>query len=113
MSNKLLPCPFCGGEAKYDKSKGYDYIICDECGARNFAFTKEQAFNEWNARVDVSLTRSDIEKMVKPLEELSLFKEFINKDALIISGCYSINEIKPVFRNWIVDLVCSALGVEE
>lgn len=52
MSNKeLKPCPFCGGEAKYDNSDGYDYIICDECGARNFGFSKEQAYDEWNKRV--------------------------------------------------------------
>ena len=48
---ELLPCPFCGGEAKYDNSDGYDYIICDECGARNFGFSKEHAFDEWNSRV--------------------------------------------------------------
>ena len=51
MSNKeLLPCPFCGGEAKYNYSDGYDYIICDECGAKTFGFDKEHAFNEWNKR---------------------------------------------------------------
>lgn len=50
MSNKLLPCPFCSGEAKYDNSEGCDYIFCDECGARTFGFNKEHAFNEWNKR---------------------------------------------------------------
>lgn len=52
MNNKkLLPCPFCGGKAKYDNSNGYHYVICDECGARNFGFYKEHAFEEWNSRV--------------------------------------------------------------
>lgn len=52
MSNKELKrCPFCGGEAKYDNSDGYHYVICDECGARNFGFSKEHAFDEWNKRV--------------------------------------------------------------
>ena len=51
MNNKgLLRCPFCGGEAKYDNSDGYDYIFCHECGARTFGFNKEHAFNEWNKR---------------------------------------------------------------
>ena len=49
-NNELLPCPFCGGEAKYDNSDGYDYIFCDECGARTFGFSEEQAFDEWNSR---------------------------------------------------------------
>ena len=48
---KLLRCPFCGSEAKYDNSEGYHYVICDECGARNFGFSKERAFDEWNSRV--------------------------------------------------------------
>lgn len=47
---ELKPCPFCSGEAKYDNSDGYDYIFCDECGARAFGFNKEHAFDEWNKR---------------------------------------------------------------
>lgn len=54
MNNKgLLPCPFCGGEAKYDNSEGNYYISCDECGARTFGFNKEHAFNEWNKRAQI------------------------------------------------------------
>jgi hypothetical protein len=34
MSNKeLLPCPFCGSEAKYGTNDGFHYIWCDDCGA--------------------------------------------------------------------------------
>ena len=50
---KLLRCPFCGSEAKYENIDGYHYIICDECGARNFGFSKESAFDEWNSRVQI------------------------------------------------------------
>ena len=71
---ELLPCPFCGGEAKYDNNEGYHYIICDECGARNFGFTREQAFDEWNTRIDVAETDECCEKSCdEPQKDLPIW----------------------------------------
>lgn len=138
---KLLKCPFCGGEAKYENIDGYYYTVCDECGARNFAFTKEQACDEWNSRVDVALTRSDIEKMVKLewvkyrendwcafinfrriysarikiIEEIiySIYFEDLYLEDYKICSTSSLEEAQAFAKEWLVDLICSALGVEE
>ena len=57
MNEKLLPCPFCGGEAfthifGNEIAKGY-YIACDECGANIKAFGYEaEAIEAWNRRAE-------------------------------------------------------------
>jgi Lar family restriction alleviation protein len=135
MSNKeLKPCPFCGSEAKYENSDGYHYIICDECGARNFGFSKESAFDEWNSRIITKLRRSDIEKMVKPLQWDNNYYGYYAKilgtqitlkkrayDGIFdvyISTSYlktldTLEEAQQHAQTWLVDLICSELGVKE
>ena len=54
-SEKLKPCPFCGGEAEIveDRLYGEDYYAgrCRSCAATSiFEFTKEEAVNKWNRR---------------------------------------------------------------
>jgi hypothetical protein len=52
MNNKeLKPCPFCSGEAKYGTNDGFHYIWCDDCGETIFGFSKKEAFDIWNKRV--------------------------------------------------------------
>ena len=54
MTEKLLPCPFCGGEASvWDKSR-YDICVrCDSCDAQvEWQTTKEKAIAAWNRRSD-------------------------------------------------------------
>lgn len=66
---KLLPCPFCGGEARltYDFETGHGYCIkehmvrCERCGARGGLTSdyyggtedelREKAVEKWNMRV--------------------------------------------------------------
>ena len=61
MNNKLKPCPFCGGEAKYITYYPFDgyqresptYIIkCEECGAEVNDNKKESVIELWNRRVN-------------------------------------------------------------
>ena len=59
MSDKLLPCPFCGGEARMQK-KFFNVesvalmrfqVACMECGANNDWYTdKGYAIKAWNTR---------------------------------------------------------------
>ena len=65
-SDKLLPCPFCGGEA-YKYRSGFQFslceIICKDCGCRTERMAVEDAIAAWN-------TRKPMERIVERLEEL-------------------------------------------
>ena len=60
MSEKLKPCPFCGGEAALQYGRFYgnefykDYFcFCDECEASTTYFpTVAEAIEAWNRRVN-------------------------------------------------------------
>lgn len=69
---KLLPCPFCNGEARLqrkNKKHGY-YIVCKKCGCRTpyyqYQFSsleklRNEAITTWN-------TREPIEEIVRQLK---------------------------------------------
>lgn len=56
MSDKLLPCPCCGGEAEFDQyvapeGYSYDYIGCVKCGLRMpESYSYDATVSEWNTR---------------------------------------------------------------
>lgn len=84
---KLLPCPFCGGEATIDRED----IFCDNCylsmkifsrvhngDAETYDEARTQAINDWN-------TRKPMDNIVEQLEErkndsLQLWKQYQLKD---------------------------------
>ena len=54
MSEKLKPCPFCGGEAELeDNLVGFKFTVqCKECFSMTDGyFTSEEAIAAWNRRV--------------------------------------------------------------
>ena len=70
---KLLPCPFCGGEARLQRKgkKREYYVICKKCGCRTpyykYQFSsneklREEAIATWN-------TRKPMERIIERLEE--------------------------------------------
>ena len=65
MSNKLLPCPFCGGEA-YEYRSGLQFslceIVCKDCGCRTERMAVADAYTTWN-------TRKPMERILERLEE--------------------------------------------
>ena len=60
MSNTLLPCPFCGGEADVEEIPGSPFtnepymwaVGCEECNIGWYKETKEEAIAAWNCRAD-------------------------------------------------------------
>lgn len=54
MTDKLKPCPFCGGKAYYYYERGNDSIVCEECGAKltyfDFGDANDELVKQWNAR---------------------------------------------------------------
>ena len=53
---KLLPCPFCGGEAEFERRGTYrcsSIIVCQECGCRVEANEVDEFNGEmWNRRFE-------------------------------------------------------------
>lgn len=59
---KLLPCPFCGGEAEVC---GYYFIQCTKCGSSTLTHTnREESIKAWN-------TRKPMERIVERFEKES------------------------------------------
>jgi Lar family restriction alleviation protein len=70
-SDKLLPCPFCGGGAELLKGlcELDNYVMCLKCGCKTKLYnTKESAIKAWN-------TRKPMERIVERLEEESVLSE--------------------------------------
>ena len=77
MSEKLKPCPFCGGEAytEGDKVKlqdgfGFWFVACkNQCGVMLGYFnTENEAIKKWNRRAYNGDDKFDIENREKPKE---------------------------------------------
>jgi len=57
---KLLPCPFCGGEARWRYRKPIGWVMCKKCGASSATLSdkyeeadcQQEAIAAWNRRVD-------------------------------------------------------------
>lgn len=68
---KLLPCPFCGGEAEIEEDYSYGYGLlfsykphCSQCGCSIGLFSdKTEAITKWN-------TRKPMERIVRRLETI-------------------------------------------
>lgn len=60
MANKLLPCPFCGGEAiirqetvrEYNTWETAAFVMCKECFCRTSSsiLSEETVIRNWNRR---------------------------------------------------------------
>jgi Zn ribbon nucleic-acid-binding protein len=72
MSDKLLPCPFCGSEDIMQHMNGEKilYICCDDCGC----FIPRSSIEKWNTRADTKEENSDNTEQIKAKIAASLEK---------------------------------------
>lgn len=65
MSDKLKPCPFCGGEAVISGCDGGDWIvICNVCDASiGDKGTEREAIEEWNCRIEPTFTPDQLKEI--------------------------------------------------
>lgn len=52
MSEKLKPCPFCGGEARLSRDfQTFHFVRCEDCGlGTQFRQWRGKAIRAWNRR---------------------------------------------------------------
>lgn len=63
MKSELLPCPFCGGEARTHYVKGYELweVSCGQCGVELSSYLSEaDAINAWNRRAEESRSNCEV-----------------------------------------------------
>jgi Lar family restriction alleviation protein len=53
LTDQLLPCPFCGGEAEF-RDTSSTWVRCEDCGAEiQCQIEKKDAARLWNRRASV------------------------------------------------------------
>ena len=79
MSKKLLPCPFCGGEAELKvnlEMGGTQYqVLCKECPTtvgRYWCWNEKEAIEYWNTRKPIEDVLKRMESFEKAWEEESV-----------------------------------------
>ena len=78
--NGLLPCPFCGCDAKID-IKGYVYCVNDSCGVNAYADGSiRNAAKIWNNRVE-SVVAQAAEAMRASAQHYHLYANGLEKTA--------------------------------
>ena len=69
MTEKLKPCPFCGGTAKIAKGKIEFWAYCPHCGAQTELYeTDQEAALAWNDRTTEEAQAAEIKRMREALE---------------------------------------------
>ena len=94
MSNKLKPCPFCGGHAIIDGCDDTLWIvICKECNASiGYKETKEEAIEEWNRRVQPTFTPDELDAIRRMFDIRRSERELSKIEQSIIDKC--VNALK-------------------
>ena len=96
MTEELLPCPFCGGEAKIIDNVRINRNYCVECSNKSCRFISSDymTIKEWNTRYQPKYKRVDLDK-----EKIA---DPVTKDHLSYSKIY--NEALDVIKSKYGDL---------
>lgn len=64
MTIELLACPFCGGDAEFEKRPAYAVAICPQCRIRTAEYyDREVAAKVWNTRTTPTPTPLSLEQL--------------------------------------------------
>ena len=91
MSDKLKPCPFCGGKAIIDGCDDTLWsVICKKCAASiDYNETKQEAIEAWNRRVQPTFTPDELDAIRRNVRGncVLLVREFSKIEQSIIDKC--------------------------
>ena len=88
MTDKLKPCPFCGGEAilnkrisSYDGTAFYG-VLCVNTGCCDIPslYTKDQAVDKWNTRKPMDRIVEQLEGLPNVNSDYWNFSDLIDRD---------------------------------
>ncbi len=89
MSDKLKPCPFCGGKAMISGCDGGEWIvICNVCDASiGYKGTEREAIEEWNCRIEPTFTTDEIDAIRRNVCDWRAERELSKIEQSIIDKC--------------------------
>lgn len=89
MSDKLKPCPFCGGKAIIDGCDDTLWIvICKECNASiGYKETEQEAIDAWNSRVQPMFTPDELDAIRRNVSDWRAERELPEIEQSIIDKC--------------------------
>ena len=85
MTEKLKPCPFCGGEAEFNSDEFGEGVCCKTCGAvlRNGVYGeygRKLASADWNTRPIEYARAAEIARLREALELIAKAKFYFARD---------------------------------
>lgn len=89
MSDKLKPCPFCGGEAIVDGCDDTLWsVICEKCNASiDYNETKHDAIIAWNSRIRPTFTPDELDAIRRNVCDWRAERELSKIEQSIIDKC--------------------------
>ena len=92
MSDKLNPCPFCGGKAILSEDKRYNVhsVFCNECYIEtSLQNTEQEAIDAWNRRVMPTFTPDELDAIRRNVRGncVLLVREFSKIEQSTIDKC--------------------------
>ena len=89
MSDKLKPCPFCGGEARLIGHSPYSITCCNCRTTTVICNTPDDAIDAWNNRVQPTFTPDELDAIRRNIRGncVLLVREFSKIEQSIIDKC--------------------------
>ena len=85
-SEKLKPCPFCGGQAEYIQEGRDSYVYCKECSTMTDLYVnKIDTINAWNTRESEKVSRRLIQAMCDIRDEKIACRQEDNSPAFMMA----------------------------